>query len=327
LGADLEESIVQATPCWDWTSIRTLEYADRDLPLRDLVALLPAKTSDETTIVTVLVELRARFQGWLHQDEFGPCRKDQTAALRALVTSFKRLQQQLIKAPSALKTVLDRTLRDSADPTGTFMQVFYEASADLEWNLRTTGAHHRQVASASRLKHCTATLEAQLQSLDTNTDNNIFDVAVIRGFDRSQAAGECGLAEVERWLNGYWNVLLATLNEMNRGRGADKRVSLMLLVDLLCQLWERETGDLVTANGQLKDEYKSRAETSAGRFVTAAVEAMLPKQVWFDERAKFARSVRARTFLPLREVDRGRQVLVIMRDFVRRRSAFRVLTN
>ena len=47
---------------------------------------------------------------------------------------------------------------------------------------------------------------------------------------------------------------------------------------------------------------------------------MLPEQSWFDKHGAFSQPVRAQTFRPYRQSDRARQILVIMRDFVKRRS-------
>ena len=76
-------------------------------------------------------------------------------------------------------------------------------------------------------------------------------------------------------------------------------MSLKLLVEQLCELWERETGRPVTAHGMIKLEYTQRTETEAGRFVTSAVEAMLPESSWFDEHSEFSQPIRAETFSTL----------------------------
>jgi hypothetical protein len=129
-----------------------------------------------------------------------------------------------------------------------------------------------------------------------------------------------GLADAEQWLSAYWNVVDQTLCRLNEKGGAGERVSLKLLVEQLCEFWERETGRPVTAHGMIKLEYTQRTETQAGRFVTSVVEAMLPESSWFDEHSEFSQPVRAQTLRPHRQADRARQILVIMRDFVRRRS-------
>jgi hypothetical protein len=188
IGSVSEKAMSQAKPCWSWTGVAELVFTGQDSHLQRLVAMLPAKKSSDEQILVDLADLGARFHRRLHQDEFGPNRRQQTASLRALM-------------------------------------------------------------KAARLK-----------------------------FDLSQATG----------------------------------------LDF-CELWERETGSRVTAHGQFKDVYIGRAETAAGRFVTATVEVMLPDQSWFEDHAEFARSVRAETFRPGCQQDRERQILVIMRDFVKRR--------
>jgi hypothetical protein len=311
--------MAQAKPCWSWTGVAELGSSGQDAHLRDLVALLPVKKSSDEQIVDYLADLRARFPRWLHQDEFGPNRREQTASLRALMKSFQSLQRQLTKGSALRKSQLDAVLRSRNDPSSEVPQAIYESAIDVGAELQITRASKRAVRWAAWLQDRAHTLMAQLQTLDTNTDGEIFHTAARRKFDLSQATGrDFTLADAERWLNNYLYVLVDTLSELNRRRGAAERVSLKLLVEQLCELWERETGSRVTAHGQVKDVYTGRAETAAGRFVTAAVEAMLPDQFWFEDHAAFARLARAKTFLPGRQQDRARQILVIMRDFVKR---------
>ena len=314
-----EITVFEDKLCCRWTGVAELTFPGQGSRVHHLVAMLPAKKSGDEEVVAHLVDLGAHFQRWLHQDEFGPKRSHQTASLRALTKSLLKLQRQFSRAPSQLKGRLDATLRSRNDPLSPVMQAIYEAVADVEYDLRTARVPNWEAKWFSRFQDCVRTLIAQSQSLDTNTDGKISLVAFRRKFDPSQATGLAfGLEDVESWLNNYWNVLVETLDELNRRRGAEERVSLKLLVELLCELWDRETGCRVTAHGQVKDRYTGQAETTAGRFVTAAVEAMLPDQSWFEEHDKFANSRRAKTFLPGREADRARQILVIMRDFVRR---------
>jgi hypothetical protein len=207
------------------------------------------------------------------------------------------------------------------------MNALSEAATEADSALQRASASEREILWFSRVKNCAAKLLKQLQLLDDNTDDQITETALRHNFELALTAAleEFGLADAERWLYGYRNVLVETLKALNGKRGAQERVSLKLLVEELCQLWEQETGKPVTAHGLVKDVYTSRVQTDAGRFVTAAVEAMLPKKAWFDQHAEFARSVRAKTFLPdekesRRQRDRARQVLVIMKDFVARRA-------
>ena len=309
----------QTKPCWSWSGAEALNFSEQN-KLEPLIAILPAKQSSDEEILAFLVDLRAHFQRWLHQDELGPTRRQQTAALRALKKSLQTLQWQLAKGAPSQREQLDAILRNGHGGSSPTLERIYEAASDLGRYLRIPDSPNRKIDWTSKIKTCADTTMAQSQSLDTNTDGEILLIAIRHIFDPLQTFTPAGLADAELWLNAYWNVVDKTLCELNERGGAEERVSLKLLVEQLCEFWERETGGPVTAHGMSKLEYTQRTETAAGRFVTAAVDAMLPELFWFDEHREFSYSVRAMTFLPSRQADRARQILAIMRDFVKRRK-------
>jgi hypothetical protein len=315
---------LQTKPCWSWSGAEALDFARKTHDLERLVAMLPEKKLSTDEILTFLVDLRARFQRWMHQDEFGPTRQQQTAALRALKKSLQTLQRQLAKGTLSQREQLDTTLRAGNHLSATVLERLYEGADDLERHLRASDASNQKIKWALKIKTEAEQTMAQSQCLDTNADGEILPITIQHGFDLSQLyPADFSLADAEQWLNAYWNVVDQTLYELNKKRGAEERVSLKLLVELLCEFWERETARDVTAHGMSKLEYTQRTETEAGRFVTAAIEVMLPGQAWFDEHTGFSHAVRARTFLASRRADRARQILVIMRDSVKRRSKIR----
>jgi len=310
----------QTKPCWSWSGAEALNFSEQT-DLRPLLGMLAAKQSSDEQILAFLVDLRARFQRWLHQDEFGPTRRQQTAALSALKKSLQTLQRQLVKGAPSQRQRFDATLRSGSDRSPATLERIYEAAGDLEHDLRIAGASNRKIDWAVRIKTWAQTTMAQGQSLDTNADGEILLTTLQHRFDPLQTCSpDFGLTEAEQWLTAYWTVVDQTLCRLNERGGAEERVSLKLLVEQLCEFWERETGRLVTAHGMSKLEYTQRTETEAGRFVTAAVEAMLPEQSWFDKHGAFSQPVRAQTFRHYRQSDRARHILVIMRDFVKRRS-------
>jgi len=309
----------QTKPCWSWSGAEALNFSEQANGFKRLVAMLPTKQSSDDQILAFLVDLRARFQRRLHQDEFGPTRRQQTAALRDLKKSLQTLQQQLAKGAPSQREQLDAVLRNGNGRSSPTLEWIYEAASDLGLDHQISAASNQKIDWASEIKTCTETTMAQSQSLDTNADSEILLVAIRHKFDLLQTcAPESGLAGTERWLNGYWNLVDKTLCELNERGGAEERVSLKLLVEQLCEFWERETGRRVTAHGMSKLETQ-RTETAASLFVTAALEAMLPEPSWFDEHREFSHSVRAMTFLPSRQADRARHILTIMRDFVKHR--------
>ena len=112
----------QAKPRWSWTGVAELAFSGQDSRLHDLVTVLPAKRSTNEQAGAYLVDLGTRFQKWLHQDEFGPNRSQQTAALRAHMKSLWSLQKQLLKGSPLLKGQLNKILRSSNDPSCPVMQ-------------------------------------------------------------------------------------------------------------------------------------------------------------------------------------------------------------
>jgi hypothetical protein len=307
----------QSKPRWSWSGADTLSFSEQTKDLEQLVATLPVKRSANDQIF-FLIDLRARFRRWLHQDEFGPTRRQQIAGLRALKKSLQTLQRHLARGVRSQREKLNVMLRSGSDNPATTLERIYEAAVDLGRDLRISDASNRKIEWALKIHTCVETIMAQSQALDTNADGEILLIAIRQNFDPLQACRvDFGLAGAEQWLISYWKVVDKALCALNERGGAEERVSLKLLVEELCKLWECETGRPVTAHGMTKLEYTQRTETEAGRFVTAAIEAMLPEAAWFDDHSEFSRPVRATTFLPSNSPDRARQILVIMRDFVR----------
>ena len=308
---------------WGWSGVSKLTRRDQELHVEHLAAMLLGTKSSRGEVVAQLVELRARFHGWLHQDEFGPSRGEQTAALRQLIRSVGKLCELLKKGTPRSRARLDATLRSGS--VGQMAEALSVAITESHSALQHDDASGREILWFSILMAYAEAYLKQSHLVDDATESRIADTALLRHFELSRTTKRLSLAEAERWLRGYRDVLDKTLERLKVRRGAQERVSLKLLVEELCALWERETGLRATAHGIVNDVHTSRTETDAGRFVTAAVEAMLPDEAWYEAHAKFARSVRAETFLSDKpgknhyQNARASQILVIMRGFVGRR--------
>ena len=113
--------------------------------------------------------------------------------------------------------------------------------------------------------------------VDDTTDSQISDTALLGNFELSRTTKQLSLAKVERWLHGRRNVLDKTLERLKVRRGAQERVSLKLLVEELCALWEHETGLLATAHGIVKDVYRHlRRPKYSGAPVRRSVKICFP---------------------------------------------------
>jgi hypothetical protein len=84
-----------------WSGVAKLDFDLPEPELPRLVDLIPlSKKLNETDrqsrcdrISNELIELRARFQRYLHQDEFGPRRRDQAEGLRSLLKQLDEVAQ------------------------------------------------------------------------------------------------------------------------------------------------------------------------------------------------------------------------------------------
>ena len=185
---------MKTKPCWSWSGAEALDFARQTDDLERLVAMLPEKKSSTDEILTFLVDLRARFQRWMHQDEFAPTRRQQTAALRALKKSLQTLQRQLAKGAPSQREQLDALLRAGNHLSATVLERLYEGAGDLECDLQTSGASGREIDWPLEIKCGAEKTMAQSQSVDTNADGAILPIAIQHGFVLSQMyPADCGL--------------------------------------------------------------------------------------------------------------------------------------
>ncbi len=82
-------------PRWFWTGVNPLEGMEDDSRLRELVAMLPARKSSDREILAYLVDLRAHFRRWMHQDESGPDRSN--ARLHSKHRSMRHYERGAIR--------------------------------------------------------------------------------------------------------------------------------------------------------------------------------------------------------------------------------------
>jgi hypothetical protein len=307
-------------PSWGWSGVAAVKFEGDDARLNNAIRLLPHLKSTPAEARQQLRELGARFQRRLHQDEFGPDRKRQTSTVRAIERSLGWTIRRLLSLSASLKQTIKASLSSDADPRDNAIDALLQAVLDVQTDLQRTGAKRRELLPLEKLIRTVRDLKTKFNNMDTNTDGQLFETWAQINFDPSRPVNySAGLSGVQRWLKRYLDVVQKTLRRLNERRGTDERASLKLLVFELCEFWERETGRRVTAHGIVKLRYTSRAETPSGRFVTDAVEAMIPNQAWFDQRTHSVNSVRAGTYLPQRTNERAGQVLKIMRQFVKAR--------
>ena len=127
-----DRSMIQGAPSWFWTGVEALTPDNDDSQFRLVVAMLRPRRSSDQELLVYLMDLGARFRRWLHQDEFGPRRAQQAAALRTLMKSINKLRKQLQIGSGEQRRHLDAVLRDRNVPASTIIEAIYEAAMDAE---------------------------------------------------------------------------------------------------------------------------------------------------------------------------------------------------
>ena len=171
-------------PRWGWSAVSVLSGGDQAFD--EVLQLLPSTRSAREVIVGQLANMKAHVHGWLHQDEFGPSRGEQTAAIRALMQSALALCDLLRKHASNVRPHLDVAIRDCGDGLHSCLHAVEAAAVDVEKDLKRNGASIADLNWLSRVRQRAAMLLEKVEMLDDKAEGQIAETAELRGFDLSQ---------------------------------------------------------------------------------------------------------------------------------------------
>ena len=261
------------------------------------------------SIVSDLLDFGARYRAYLHQDEFGPTRAERTAALRTLLHDLDAVISHLEHVPGDLRSKLSRDLAQEIEkPPLALIDTWvlgrlYELSIDN--GLAKLGE---------------AALKALLRfgALDSTTAGEIAIATLGRKYlaARRQASDRDSIDASVRLMH-LRQLVQMVLDELESQKGPETATSLIYLVWQLCELWERETGRLVTSSPVSENRYTGEPQSLAGRFSVAVIEVLQPSDEWVKQHRSDHAPVRARTKLCRRSY--VRQTHFAMRAYVRLR--------
>ena len=284
-----------------------------------MIRLLRHRRSTIRALAEELLDLGARYHRNLRQDEFGPTRAQQMAALRHVLSSLDSLIFKLRRVPERLRANLsgDFAQRIASLPVLRFdeamLEQLYEAASDLECAL----TRQRLGTQAALLVDVATAADSARQfliMLDTNTAGQVF-LDII--YSKPSASPDGRTCRLSTCLARFRHQYEVTLERMQREKGPLPRQSLAFVVWWLCDLWTRETGLTVTANAVRDGRHTSEPQTPAGRFVGMAMEALQPSEGWIRCNVNSgAPSKRMRLFM-IPAVNRARTVHQVMRLYVR----------
>jgi hypothetical protein len=312
-----------AMPRWDWSGVDELimpTISDGDMAR--IVESLPACRSTPEDIKSKIQALGARYHRYLHQDEFGPTRAERMSALRAMQTRVGLLDSLFVDLPPHLALELTygstepdqspsfRTLGSWTILRGWTIEQIHQAAI-------TELAFRHSLHSADDLclleeicKRAGAAIEV-VSLIDTSTEDELFADAVRTGlFFKNNVFSIIGAP-----LSALKVQVGLTLDRLRKQGGPERQISLSWLVLEACDLWTRETGQLVTNSASRNGKYISVPESPAGRFVLAVVEALQPSKSWIAQHPPEDAAVRARK-LAASPADRARTIYFAMRKYV-----------
>ncbi len=319
-----------ATPRWGWSGaaphVSPVEHEQRLSSI--VVDLLPRRQSPVYSLVGELLALGARYARYLHQDEFGPTRAEQIAALRQILDHLALLCCNLRCLPTRLRVALgsrlaqdERWCQENPNFGTTFsadsvpLDTLYEAAVDIgDWLVRAQAIRDAKLMeSLSEIANRTWGL---LGSADTTTALKVVLDADLRStaVAADEMPGSEPLTVLCSQIDGLRRRFDGTLARLRSASGPEPRVSLPWLVWQLCDLWHRETGEVVTSSAVRKGKYTSKPQSLAGKFVLAAVEALQPSEAWLLEHGAEQAPIRARAIVG--PVNLYRAVHLSMRQYV-----------
>jgi hypothetical protein len=299
-----------AEPRWGWTGVAPLTSAQFSGTGINLEALLPGHRSSSEQILVSLGDLAGRYHRYLHQDELGPSRAERMAALRLLLDRLTSLLSGLSALPEHLGLQLAKQLRGGPSFVGHDLDIYQayrndeeavqqvgEAAIDVGRILQNASAVH-DAELMNGLSDAAERAIQLLQALDTTTagavviDSELPRLEVNGGAESDMIELVVARSRIER-LRSRAALVLAGLQ---RRRGPERCESLRWFVWQLCDLYHRETGRRVTSNAVIEYSYEGIAQSSAGKFVRAAVEALHPSEAWAQEPDHRVAQRRARLF-------------------------------
>jgi len=309
-----------------WSGVASCTAAQLSASDIDLGVLLPGHHSPIEEIVLELGDLGGRYHRYLHQDEFGPTRAERMAALRLVLDQLDLLLSQLNGLPGYLRLRLSRHLacscgsveraidriqahRDDAEA----VQQVGEAAADERSKMDASATGDAELMDD--ISGAAENTSQLLLALDTTTESAVVLDTKLSPLEiaENDDGDLIGFAIVRARIERLRSRVQESLAGLERRKGAERSESLRWLVWRLCELYERETGKLVTNSAKSQKKYTSEPQSPAGRFVLAAAAVLQPPETWMREHGLWVRGMRARV---LSKGGVKKAVLYAMREYV-----------
>jgi hypothetical protein len=257
----------------NWSGCAPLEAHLSVADIDKLIGLLPNRKSSNHYLRLRFTKACAHFKRYLRQDDFGPTRADQIAALTLNLRDIGVIREFLCSLLSfqadLLCSRLDKELRPLANLAwGQLFDAIHDIS-DYLGNLDSVlvGPFLELSDACNRFIDFPA-------RIDTNTAARLVDEQ--GNFELHLPDRPLAIADVLDWIDRFRDIHEAQRIHCRSQKGFEKSDALYFIIWELARIWSYETGEAVTHHARKHGVHTGRPETDSGIFILAAVETMLP---------------------------------------------------
>jgi hypothetical protein len=273
------------------------------------ILLLPIRLSSDDILQAELRKVAMKLRQRLRQDDWGPSRGDQTAALR-----------EVKKNIAGLRSSIHKLIQSDSDYFFRLLEQDVPGERPITWATLMTSIEEtadfcaRQIEApnfgdiASRANYFVGYPEP----LDDNTQSAILESCAGLGFfGPVSSPHRYGPKELDSLLEQFAALHANALGALNARRGPEEFLTLKLAVKRLAEVFNAETGREVTHHL----DSSGYPTSEAGKFIVAAVLAMRPLAAELTE--EFREGLGKHASIWLSEPALKRQVAQALKWYVR----------
>jgi hypothetical protein len=273
------------------------------------ISLLPIRSSSDRLLQAELQKVAMKLRQRIRQDDWGPGRGDQIAALRQIEKKIAELRSAVKQLSPSECDYFERALEDEASGKG---QVTWAA---LMTSIEETAVLCDRQTGSPAFKDIAARAEYFLDypaRLDDNTQSAILERCAGRGlFGPAGSPHRYGIKELDCLIEEFAALHTNALRNLNVQRGPVEFLTLKLAVKRLAEIFKAETGREVTHYL----DCSGYPASEAGKFIVAAILVMRPLATELTE--EFREGLGKHASMWLSEPALKRQVAQILKWYVR----------
>jgi hypothetical protein len=273
------------------------------------ISLLPTTASSDHVLQAELRKVAMKLRQRLRQDDWGPSRGEQIAALRQIEKKIAGLRSAVQQLSQSECDYFERALGEEAPGKSPVTW------AALMTSIEETAILCERQTGSPAFKDIAARAEYFLDypaRLDDNTQSAILESCAGSGFfGPASSPHRYGIKELDSLTGQFAALHTNALRILNAQRGPEEFLTLKLAVKRLAEVFKADTGREVTHYL----DYSGYPASEAGKFIVAAILVMRPLATELTE--EFREGLGKHALMWLSEPALKRQVAHILKWYVR----------